>query len=238
MSDQLPSRPSEPPASGVPRPADAAPPPSNAYPPGPGQAAGTPYSPAAGPKTSGLAVASLVLGIAGLCTCGVTSLVGLILGIVALGKVNRSGGTLGGRGVAIGGIVASALTLLLGVALWVATAALHFYADRSVTWLRDMSVQQTLEETAIALEAYRMDVGHYPTEAEGGLEALLRRPPNVPDTAWHGPYLDEVPVDVWGNPLLYEPPDPSRPDLAGFTYRIWSTGPDGAPGTPDDRERE
>ncbi len=64
-------------------------------------------------KTSGLAITSLVLGILGLFTCGVTSLVGLILGIVALVKVNRSGGRLSGNGLAIAGICVSALFVLM-----------------------------------------------------------------------------------------------------------------------------
>src|ERR1035437_4067181 len=50
-------------------------------------------------KTSGMAIASLVLGILGI--CGITALVGLILGIVALVKINRSGGRLSGQGLAI-----------------------------------------------------------------------------------------------------------------------------------------
>src|SRR5437867_6430884 len=45
-------------------------------------------------KTSGLAVSSLVLGILGVLSCGLTALVGLILGIVALARINRSGGRL------------------------------------------------------------------------------------------------------------------------------------------------
>ena len=69
--------------------------------------------PATPPKTSGMAITSLVLGILGLFTCGVTSLVGLVLGIIALVKVNRSGGRLTGSGLAIAGICVSALFLLM-----------------------------------------------------------------------------------------------------------------------------
>jgi hypothetical protein len=48
-------------------------------------------------KTSGLAITSLVLGILGL--CGITALVGLILGVISLVKINRSGGRLSGQGL-------------------------------------------------------------------------------------------------------------------------------------------
>ncbi len=63
-------------------------------------------------KTSGLAIASLVLGILGLLTCGVTALVGLILGIVGLVSIKGSEGRLKGAGLATGGIVVSAVFLL------------------------------------------------------------------------------------------------------------------------------
>jgi hypothetical protein len=68
---------------------------------------------AAPPKASGLAIASLVLGCLGLLTCGITSLVGLVLGIIALTRINKSQGRLGGKGVAMAGTIVSAAFLLL-----------------------------------------------------------------------------------------------------------------------------
>ena len=64
-------------------------------------------------KTSGMAIASLVLGIVGM--CGITALVGLILGIVSLVKINRSGGRLAGQGLAIAGICLSGFMLLVSI---------------------------------------------------------------------------------------------------------------------------
>jgi prepilin-type processing-associated H-X9-DG protein len=64
-------------------------------------------------KTSGLAVTSLVLGILGLFSCGITALVGLVLGIVALVKIKNSQGRLSGNGLAIAGIAVSGLFLLM-----------------------------------------------------------------------------------------------------------------------------
>jgi prepilin-type processing-associated H-X9-DG protein len=75
-------------------------------------AAGT-QSAAAQPKNSGLAVTSLVLGCLGLLSCGITSLVGLVLGIIALVRINKSNGQLGGRGLAQAAIIVSAVLLLL-----------------------------------------------------------------------------------------------------------------------------
>jgi len=65
------------------------------------------------PKTSGMAIASLVLGVLGVLTCGITSLVGLVLGVVALVRINKSQGRLSGSGLAIGGICASGVLVLM-----------------------------------------------------------------------------------------------------------------------------
>jgi prepilin-type processing-associated H-X9-DG protein len=59
------------------------------------------------PKTSRLAIASLILGIVGPCTVGLASIVGFILGIVGLNKIKKSAGQLGGRKTAIAGIIFS-----------------------------------------------------------------------------------------------------------------------------------
>jgi hypothetical protein len=63
------------------------------------------------PRTSGLAVASLVLGIVWL--CGLGSLLATIFGAVALSQISRSRGTLGGKGLAIAGLILGILGLSL-----------------------------------------------------------------------------------------------------------------------------
>lgn len=74
-----------------------------------------PPSPTVLPRTSGMAIASLVLGVMGM--CGITALIGLILGIVSLRKINRSKGALTGQGLAIAGIALSAFMLLFSIPL-------------------------------------------------------------------------------------------------------------------------
>ena len=64
-------------------------------------------------KMSVMAVISLVLGILGIFSCGVTALVGLVLGIVALLQIKNSDGRLTGRGIAIAGIITSAIFMLV-----------------------------------------------------------------------------------------------------------------------------
>lgn len=63
--------------------------------------------------TSKLAIASLVLGICGYFTLGLGNIVGLVLGFVALSEMNNSNGQLSGRGLAISGIIISAIVLCI-----------------------------------------------------------------------------------------------------------------------------
>jgi hypothetical protein len=62
-------------------------------------------------RTSGLAIASLVLGI--IWICGLGSLLATIFGAVALSQISRSRGQLEGKGMAIAGLVLGVLGLSL-----------------------------------------------------------------------------------------------------------------------------
>jgi len=73
-------------------------------------------------RTSGLAIAALVLGILGLFTCGVTAVIGVVLGIIALVQISRSKGQLGGEVVAIVGL---SLAGMLAVVLPITAAILY-----------------------------------------------------------------------------------------------------------------
>ena len=82
------------------------------------------------PLPTGMAVASLVLGVLGILTAffligGLLGLIALILGLVALGKIKR--GEAGGRGMAIAGIVTGAIALLLSIIVVVSVGA--FFAE-------------------------------------------------------------------------------------------------------------
>lgn len=69
--------------------------------------------PREGAKTSGMAIASLVLGVCGFCTAGLAAIAGLILGIVGLNTIKKSEGWLKGSGLAIAGIAVSGTALLI-----------------------------------------------------------------------------------------------------------------------------
>jgi general secretion pathway protein G len=73
-----------------------------------------------------------------------------------------------------------------------------------------------------SLEMFKLDVGRYPTSAEG-LQALDVKPPSA--NGWNGPYMKgSVPNDPWGSPYRYSNPGP------GGGIEILSLGADNAPG--------
>ncbi len=83
-----------------------------------------------------------------------------------------------------------------------------------------------------SLVRYRMDLGDYPTTAEG-LNALVAPTASNSDR-WHGPYLDapggKLPVDPWGQPYEYR--YPGVKNVGG--YDLFSKGPDKIADTADD----
>jgi general secretion pathway protein G len=75
-----------------------------------------------------------------------------------------------------------------------------------------------------ALDAFEVDNGFYPKT----LQDLLQQPNNAKN--WHGPYLDKIPVDPWGNIYIYYYPGKHNQNA----YDLLSVGPDGKEGTDDD----
>jgi hypothetical protein len=62
-----------------------------------------PYGTARPPGTSGMAIASLVTSLAGLTCCGLSSVVGLVLGVMAMREIKRTGQE--GYGLALAGTI-------------------------------------------------------------------------------------------------------------------------------------
>ncbi|HEY6898247.1 MAG TPA: type II secretion system major pseudopilin GspG [Rhodocyclaceae bacterium] len=83
-----------------------------------------------------------------------------------------------------------------------------------------------IESFGRALDAYRLDTGHYPG-TELGLKALTTKPQN--EAKWLGPYLQkDVPLDPWGNPYVYRMPGQTA------EFDLLAYGKDGQPGGEGD----
>ena len=75
-----------------------------------------------------------------------------------------------------------------------------------------------------ALDAFEVDNGYYPKS----LQDLVQQPSNAKN--WHGPYLDKIPMDPWGNNYIYYYPGKHNQS----SYDLLSVGADAKEGTDDD----
>jgi prepilin-type processing-associated H-X9-DG protein len=118
-------------------------------------------------KTSGMAIASLICGVLG--CFGITAIVGLVLGIIALLKINRSEGRLGGFGIAVAGICVSGFMLISVVpAAGMLLPALAKAKARAQT----VSCTSNLKQLALAARMYANDSGDRFPYATNWCEAL------------------------------------------------------------------
>jgi hypothetical protein len=120
-------------------------------------------------KTSGLAIASLVLGILGL--CGITAILGLVLGIVAQVKISRSGGRLKGGGLAIAGICVSGAMLLLALPFMAGLFLPAFAKAKSKA--QTISCVNNMKQIGLAVRLYAEDNNGQCPPAATWCDALL-----------------------------------------------------------------
>ena len=88
---------------------------------------------------------------------------------------------------------------------------------------RQTAVRADLSAIKTALDAFEVDNGYYPKS----MQDLLQQPNNAKN--WHGPYLEKVPQDPWGNNYLYYYPGKHNQN----SYDLLSVGPDGKEGSED-----
>ena len=91
---------------------------------------------------------------------------------------------------------------------------------------RSEQARVTAAQTQIAnfktvINMFEVDTGKFPI-GRNGLMDLIQQPRDV--VGWHGPYLESIPKDPWGNDYLYEYPGKHNPT----SYDISSPGPPGA----------
>ena len=93
---------------------------------------------------------------------------------------------------------------------------------RNVEKARQTTAKAQLNEFESVLDAFRLDVGRYPTNDEG-LQSLRARPGSL--ERWDGPYLKkDVPMDPWQRPYVYRFPGQHG------DYDLYSYGADGQEG--------
>ena len=92
-----------------------------------------------------------------------------------------------------------------------------------------------IEQVVDGLKRYNLDMNRYPTEEDGGLDALRTKPASTDEEEsgnWGGPYLEKTPKDSWGQALKYELATDEETNRE--VPHVSSMGPDKQEGTDDD----
>jgi type II secretory pathway pseudopilin PulG len=122
------------------------------------------------PRTAGIAIASLVLGILAVtCFSVLAGIPALVLGIMALNRVNRSAGSLTGKGQSIAGIVMGGLSfVLLPVVLGILAGLLFPAVARVSTQAKTAKAQVEILTIKQAIQSYYNEYGKWPGQTAGG----------------------------------------------------------------------
>ncbi|MFC4161819.1 type II secretion system major pseudopilin GspG [Chitinimonas lacunae] len=87
------------------------------------------------------------------------------------------------------------------------------------------ATKSQLSSIGTALDAYRLDLGRYPTTEEGLAGLRVKPADDAPGASrWRGPYLPKTPKDGWGNDFHYKAPGDHG------DYDLWSGGANNAEG--------
>lgn len=198
-------------------------------------------------KTEGFAIASLVLGIMSVLGSCFTGLPAIIFGHIARGRIERSGGTLGGSGMALGGLIMGYLFSFLGL---LAIAASVFIPAMAAGGIRakQIATLSQLKQIQAGLVAYRAEYGTWPVQpsradaedSDIAVQKALRgidansNPKKIVFAELSEKWIvaDRL-VDSWGNPLHFRFDDDDDGKVTVGTevvtspVAIWSNGRNG-----------
>ncbi len=115
------------------------------------------------------------------------------------------------------------VTILVLLTVAIGTVAINYLGGAQAK-----AARLQLSQIEGALDLYRLDMGRYPTEAEG-LDALVEAPAGA--NQWSGPYIAKraTLTDPWDREFTYR-----VPGEGGRAYALYSLGADGQEGGEDD----
>ncbi|HOJ38961.1 MAG TPA: type II secretion system protein GspG [bacterium] len=124
--------------------------------------------------------------------------------------------------------------ILVAVAVFMAVVIIAFrLVWQTYQKAKVAAARGQIAQLAAALEACRDDTGLYPVFLS---DLLSKESPKMMGRNWHGPYLDKLPLDPWGNQYYYRIPPttlfsspaiprvPGQPDNVSFKIETVAPG--------------
>lgn len=115
------------------------------------------------PKASGLAIASLICGLLGFLTFGISEIAAVITGHMAISAINKANGALAGRGMSIAGLVTGYLTILIIPIAALAGLAMPVIMKQKKAAERAETMSNG-RQIAVALFEFEEEYGTFPSD--------------------------------------------------------------------------
>jgi prepilin-type processing-associated H-X9-DG protein len=188
-------------------------------------------------KTSGMAITSLVLGILSMVGCVFfTGIPAIIFGALGLGSINKPERRLGGKGLAIAGIVTGTIGTVMSVLFLAALLLPAIQAAREAA--RRAQCVNNLKQIGLALHNYESSYGCFPpeytTDANGKplLSWRVLILPYLEQSPLYGQFKQDEPWDGPTNIKLLDqmpkmftcPSEPAGTPPAKLTHYLGITG--------------
>lgn len=147
-------------------------------------------------KTSGMGIASIVLGILSVFSCGITAIPAVILGVISLVQIEKSGGRLTGRAFGIVGIA-------VPVVVFLAIGLLMPAMNRKGKLGKRAVCLGNLKQLSLAWVMYANDNdGKLVNGEAGNWNRLIPNPtPPTTDICGEPPWVSDIPLQN-GNPTI------------------------------------
>jgi prepilin-type processing-associated H-X9-DG protein len=179
------------------------------------------------PTTSGKAIASLILGILSFGCTFFTGLPAIILGAMGLSDIGKGGGQVGGKGMAIAGVILGSIGSLMTFFVLILAALLFPAVQAARSAAQRAQCVNNLKQIGLAFHNFEDKEGHFPAQA-------ITDPQGKPLLSWRVailPYIEQESLykqfkldEPWDSPnnlpLLSQMPS---------IYQCQSVAPGGAP---------
>ena len=181
-----------------------------------------PQSATVKPKTSGLAIASLICGILGLLF--LPGILGVIFGIMAISRINSSNGAIGGKGLAIGGLVLSGITMVAsGVVLLLASMLLPTLGKAKAKANR-IKCSNNLRQISSAHLSFSSDYDGFPWQLQPAEKQQLFGMTRGLDQTVGGIFgLEAMKMELMIPKILHSPCDPARASANEELQMSWQS---------------
>jgi|GEM_PF-1658446 len=157
------------------------------------------------PAKSNLATAALITGILSIVSCGVASVVAIVIGHMSKGRIKRSADKSESGKATIGLVLGYVGLGLLALTLTMSTIAIHQMANERkgmVDKAKTMKTMAAIAELNNALMLYKLENKRFPPTLETLVDERI---------------MNKIKTDGWGEPMMYDPEN----------GRVWSTTPNG-----------